>query len=84
MTKLDRLENRITAAGITTRRSQIMTKRGPVPVLIANHDYTGPYPTQEAIHKLEIVRSICCKCKVRHEVRGYYQATYIWEEATPT
>lgn len=83
MTALDRLEKRINAAGITTRRNYINTERGPVPVLIAYHDYSGPYPTREALGKLDTVRRICARYNVRRELRGYYQATYIREEVTP-
>ena len=82
-TKLDRLESRLNAAGITTRRNYISTERGPVPVLIAEHDYTGPYPTREALDRLDTVRRICARYNVRRELRGYYQATYIREEVTP-
>lgn len=82
-TKLDRLESRLNAAGISTRRNHISTERGPVPVLIADHDYTGPYPTREALDKLDTVRRICARYNVRRELRGYYQATYIREEAAP-
>lgn len=82
-TKLDRLESRLTAAGIATRRNQIITERGPVPVLIAEHDYTGPYPTREALDRLDTVRRICARYNVQRELRGYYQATYIREEVTP-
>ena len=80
---LDRLETCINAAGITTRRNYINTERGPVPVLIAEHDYIGPYPTQEARDKLDTVRGICARYNVRRELRGYYQATYIREEVAP-
>lgn len=80
---LDRLETRINAAGITTRRNYINTDRGPVPVLIAMHDYAGPYPTREALDKLDAVRRICARYNVRRDLRGYYQATYIQEEVTP-
>ena len=83
MKTLDRLERRITAAGITTRRNYINTERGPVAVLIAEHDYTGPYPTREALEKLETVRRICARYRIRAEVRGYSQATYIREEVAP-
>lgn len=83
MTSLDRLEKRINAAGIATRRNYISTKRGPVPVLIADHDYSGPYPTREALDKLDAVRRICARYNVRRELRGYYQATFIWEEVSP-
>jgi len=82
-TKLDRLESRLNAAGIATRRNYISTERGPVPVLIADHDYTGPYPTREALDRLDAVRRICARYNVRRELRGYYQATFIWEEVTP-
>ena len=82
-TKLDRLESRLNAAGIATRRNYINTERGPVPVLIAEHDYTGPYPTREALEKVDIVRHICARYNVRRELRGYYQATFIWEEVAP-
>ena len=61
----------------------INTERGPVPVLIAEHDYIGPYPTQEARDKLDTVRGICARYNVRRELRGYYQATYIREEVAP-
>ena len=54
-----------------------------MPVLIAEHDYIGPYPTREARDKLDTVRGICARYNVRRELRGYYQATYIWEEVTP-
>ena len=80
---LDRLETRINAAGISTRRNYINTKCGPVPALIAEHDYTGPYPTREALGRLDTVRRICARYNVRRELRGYYQATFIWEEVTP-
>lgn len=80
---LDRLETRINAAGITTRRNYLNTERGPVPVLIAEHDYIGPYPTREALDKLDAVRRICARYNVRRDLRGYYQATYIQEEVTP-
>ena len=79
MKTLDRLEKRINAAGITTRRNYINTERGPVPVLIAEHDYTGPYPTRDALDKLDAVRRICTRYNVRRELRGHYQATYIRE-----
>lgn len=77
---LDRLEARINAAGISTRRNYLNTEHGPVPVLIAEHDYTGPYPTKESLQKLNIVRDICARYNVQRELRGYYQATYIWED----
>ena len=80
---LDRLETRINAAGIATRRNYTNTERGPIPVLIAEHDYTGPYPTREALEKLETVRRICTRYRVQAEVRGYSQATYIREGVTP-
>ena len=83
MKTLDRLERRLNNAGITTRRNYINTERGPVPVLIAEHDYIGPYPTREARNKLDTVRNICAQYNVRRELRGYYQATYIREEVTP-
>lgn len=84
MTSLDRLEKRINVAGIATRRNQIMTDRGPVPVLIADHDYTGPYPTRESMHKLQEVARIASRYKaIRREIRGYYQATFLYEEVTP-
>ena len=80
MTALDRLEKRINAAGIATRRNQIMTERGPVPVLIADHDYTGPYPTRDSMRKLQDVDRIATRYKaIKREVRGYYQATFLWE-----
>ena len=82
-TKLDRLESRLNAAGIATRRNYINTERGPVPVLIAEHDDTGPYPTREALDRLDAVRRICARYNVRRELRGYYQATFIWEEVAP-
>lgn len=83
MTSLDRLEKRINAAGIATRRNQIMTEHGIVPVLIADRDYTGPYPTREALDRLDAVRRICARYNVRRELRGYYQATFIWEGVSP-
>lgn len=86
MKTLDRLERRINAAGIATRRGTIYrntTAPEPVPVLIAMHDYTGPYPTREALEKLDTVRRICARYRVRAEVRGYSQATYIREEVIP-
>ena len=52
-------------------------------MLIAMHDYTGPYPTRDALDKLDTVRRICSRYSVRAEVRGYSQATYIREEVTP-
>ena len=80
MTALDRLEKRINAAGIATRRNQIMTERGPVPVLIADHDYTGPYPARDSMRKLQDVARIAARYKaIKREVRGYYQATFLWE-----
>ena len=84
MTSLDRLEKRINAAGIDTRRNQIMTEHGPAPVLIANHDYNGPYPTRESMRKLQEVDRIAARYKaIKREVRGYYQATFLYEEVTP-
>ena len=86
MKTLDRLERRINAAGIATKRGIIYRSTAdpePVPVLIALHDYTGPYPTREALEKLDTVRRICIRYRVRAEVRGYSQATYIREEVTP-
>ena len=86
MKTLDRLERRINAAGISTRRATIYHSTAdpePVPVLIALHDYTGPYPTREALEKLDTVRRICARYRVRAEVRGYSQATYIREEVAP-
>ena len=79
MTTLDKIQRRLSRAGISTRRNYINTERGPVPVLIAEHDYTGPYPTREALDKLDTVRRICARYNVRRELRGYYQATYITE-----
>lgn len=80
MKTLDRLEKSINAAGITTRRNYINTERGPVPVLIADHDYTGPYPTRDSMRKLQDVDRIAARYKaIKREVRGYYQATFLWE-----
>lgn len=78
-TTLDRLESRIRAAGIETRRDTLTTARGPVPVLIAYHDYMGPYPSREALDALGTVARICSRYSVRCDVRGYYQATYVTE-----
>ena len=86
MKTLDRLEKRINAAGITTRRATIYRSTAdpdPVPVLVAVHDYEGPYPTRDALEKLDTVRRICARYRVRSEVRGYSQAPYIREEVTP-
>ena len=81
---LDRLETRINAAGISTRRNYINTERGPAPVLIAQRDYTGPYPTRETWGKISTVDRIATRYKgLRLERRGYYQATFIWEEVAP-
>lgn len=77
MTTLDRLERRLNAAGIETRRNTINTADGPAPVLIACHDYTGPYPSRDALDKLQTVARICSRFHVSRELRGYYQATYI-------
>ena len=83
-TKLDRLENRLNAAGIATRRNYIRTENGPAPVLIADHDYTGPYPTRETWGQIGTVDRVAARYKgLRLERRGYYQATFIWEEAAP-
>lgn len=81
-TTLARLENRIRAEGINTRRDTLRTARGPVPVLIAYHDYAGPFPSLDALDKLGAVARICARYHARREVRGFYQATYITEEAT--
>lgn len=78
-TTLDRLESRIRAAGIETRRDTLTTARGPVPVLIAYHDYKGPYSSREALDALGTVARICSRYSVRCDVRGYYQATYVTE-----
>lgn len=86
MKTLDRLERSINAAGISTRRATIYHSTAdpdPVPVLIALHDYAGPYPTREALEKLDTVHRICARYRVRAEVRGYSQATYIREEVVP-
>ena len=77
MTTLDRLERRLHAAGIDTRRDMLNTADGPAPVLIAYHDYTGPYPSGDALDKLQSVARICARFRVKRELRGYYQATYI-------
>ena len=69
---LDRLETRINAAGIATRRNYIRTESGSAPVLIADHDYTGTVDRVAARYK-----------GLRLERRGYYQATFIWEEVAP-
>lgn len=82
-TTLDRLESRIRAAGIDTRRDTLRTTKGPVPVLIAYHDYTGPFPTMEALDKLKTVARICRRYHVLRDVRGFYQATYITEGVLP-
>lgn len=86
MKTLDRLERRINAAGIATKRATIYRSTpepAPIPVLIAMHDYTGLYPTREALEKLDTVRRICARYRVRADVRGYCQATYIREEVAP-
>ena len=79
MNKLDRLEARINSAGITTRRTAITTENGLTPVLVAEHDYTGPYPTRESVGKMDAVARMCIRYKGLHvEHRGYYQATFIY------
>ena len=42
-----------------------------------------PPSTREALEKLDTVRRICARYRVRAEVRGYSQATYIREEVIP-
>ena len=78
--KLEKLERRINAAGITTCRNYLITDQGPVPVLIVDHDYTGPYPTKESLQILSTVRDICARYKVQRQLRGFYSATYITEK----
>ena len=83
-TKLDRLESRLNAAGIATRRNYIQAENGKTPVLIADHDYTGPYPTRETWGKISTVDRIATRYKgLCLERRGYYQATFIREEVSP-
>ena len=43
------------------------------------NDYTGPYPSREALDALGTVARICSRYHVRCDVRGYYQATYVTE-----
>lgn len=52
-------------------------------MLIARHNYNGPYPTRETWQTIETVRRICKRYNVALDMRGYYQATYIREEVTP-
>lgn len=82
MTTLDRLERRLNAAGIPTKRAALYNVSGdpgPVPVLIALHDYEGPRPTREALNAADTVRRICSRYNVRADMRGHKQATYIRE-----
>lgn len=60
-TKLDRLESRLNAAGIATRRNYIRTENGSAPVLIADHDYTGPYPTRETWGQISTVDRVAAR-----------------------
>lgn len=84
---LDRIAARLMAVGIQTDSGAIYRSTAddaePVPVLIARHNYNGPYPTRETWQTIETVRRICKRYNVALDMRGYYQATYIREEVTP-
>lgn len=51
------------------------------PVLVAQHDYDGPYPTNNSLRIMETVRKFVNRFYSDYttEVRGYKQATYIYK-----
>ena len=46
------------------------------PVLVVDHDYTGPYPSFDALSAAGNLCLIGAKYGVSTETRGYYQRTY--------
>lgn len=52
-------------------------------VLIAQHDYDGPYPTNNSLRIMEAVRKFVSRFYSDYttDVRGYKQATYIYKRA---
>lgn len=79
MTTLDKIQRRLTRAGIDTRRDYIITPNGRKPILMAYHDYTGPYPSKDTWQKISTVEKACKSFPVSIQLRGYYQASYIME-----
>ena len=77
MTKIDRLYNRLTAAGLTARKIELLNADGTKrPALDIDTSYEGPYPTRESLQKLEKAEKICQRLTC--QIRGHYVALFVW------
>ncbi len=74
--KQDRIIKALTAAGLADVSPVKLTedRRG----LMVHHDYSGPYPTAEALHLAQAARRVADRFGLRSEARGHKSATLIY------
>lgn len=69
------IKKALTAAGLDFKAVKLTGDRAGIMVL---HDYSGPYPTRDALEKHQAAQRIAEKWGFRAERRGHCTATLIY------
>ena len=78
---LNKLYNKLVKAGYNVETGTLYNIGGTgenAEMIIVNHDYSGPYPTREALNTAENARNLAIKNNFHYQHRGNYQATFIY------
>ena len=85
--KIETLLKRLKAAGLDAELIQLYGAGGSaagnvITGICVNHNYSGYYPTREALAAHETASNAAYKAGYHAEPRGCYTATYIWRRQT--
>lgn len=50
------------------------------PVAMVDHDYSGPYPSRDALHAHDEISKRAYRNGFHSEPRGYYSATFVYTD----
>lgn len=78
---LNKLYSNLVNAGYNVEKGTLYNIDGTgenAEMIIVNHEYTGLYPTKQALNIHENARNIAVKNNFRYQNRGHYQATFIY------
>lgn len=79
------LYNKLTKQGYDVKRITVYNVNGSgkdAEGIIARHDYTGPYPTRDAIEAHAAISNIARRAGFTANARGHYTGTLIYKAVT--
>ena len=79
------LYNKLTKQGYDVKRITVYNVSGSgkdAEGIIARHDYTGPYPTRDALETHAAISNVARRAGFTADQRGHYAATLVYKAVT--